>query len=243
MKDKESRKLFNSVSDSYCNLYDQLNLNIKKYFNNHILDANNIRRVLDVGNGGNQPGQLFSDEVVKKIELFVGNDLNQNMLKRNDRKNKVASDALCLPFKNETFDTVIVQGLIHHIGLYRGQALLKRLTLFIENLIPIVEGNGNVYIIESTLPTVFEILERKLYLPFYFKILGRSFVPTFMFHYQVLQEVLDKYFICEIVEYKWIYELFENKWEPMAPTLYFEHFKLPVCFSPYKLMFYKARIK
>ena len=42
MKDKESRKLFNSVSDSYCNLYDQLNLNIKKYFNNHILDANNI---------------------------------------------------------------------------------------------------------------------------------------------------------------------------------------------------------
>ena len=243
MKTVESEELFNDVSKSFGDLYDQFNRNIRKHFVSNILDKENINRVLDVGNGGTNPEDILSDDIAKKLDLFVGNDSSFDMLTRIKRSIGVSvnSDALLLSFKEKSFDTILIMSLIHHIGFSSEENdLYSRLRIFLKNLIPLLEEGGCIYIIESTLPRFFERLERYLYLPFYTKVLRKEFIPTFMYCSCDLQNILNEYFDYDILEYKWVYELFGSKWEMMAPTLYFKWLKLPVVFSPYKVLFCKC---
>ena len=246
MKTVESEELFNDVSESFGDLYGQFNRNIRTHFVSSILDKKNINRVLDVGNGGTNPEDILSEDIAKKLGLFVGNDSSFDMLTRTKRSIGVSvnSDALLLPFKKKSFDTILIMSMIHHIGFSSEEKdLYSRLRIFLKNLIPLLEEGGCIYIIESTLPRFFERLERYLYLPFYKKILRKKFIPTFMYCSCDLQNILNEYFDYDISEYKWVYELFGSKWEMMAPTLYFKWLKLPVVFSPYKILFYKCRPK
>ena len=246
MKKAEPWELFNDVSKGYSGLYDQLTENIKKYFILNILDSDCINRMLDVGNGGINPEDILSKDIANKLDLFVGNDLSFDMLTRTRRSTGVSvnSDALTLPFKKKSFDTILVMSFIHHIGFKSEEKNLHhRLRMFLENLAPLLKEEGCIYIIESTLPRFFERLERYLYLPLYTKVLRKKFTPTFMFSSGDLQNILNEYFDNEILEYKWIYELFDSKWEMMAPTLFFKWLKLPVVFSPYKMLFCKCRPK
>jgi len=246
VKTAESKELFNDVSEGYSGLYDQLTKNIQKYFISNVFDSIRAKRVLDVGNGGTNPEDILSEDIARNLDLFIGNDLNFDMLKRIQRTigKSVNSDALTLPFKEKSFDVILVMSIIHHIGFNKGERdLHRRLRIFLKNIIPLLDNDGHVYIIESTLPNVLEKLERYIYLPFYTHVLGKNFVPTYMFYYKDLQHILNEYFDFEILEYKWIHELFESKWEMMAPTLYFKWLKLPVVCSPYKILFYKGRPK
>jgi|TARA_B100000315_G_scaffold250495_1_gene283414 SAM-dependent methyltransferase len=246
VKKVESKELFKDVSKDYSDLYDQFNRNIRKHFVSNILDKENINRVLDVGNGGTNPEDILSEDITKKLGLFVGNDSSFDMLTRIKRSIGVSvnSDALSLPFKKESFDTILIMSLIHHIGFSSEEKdLYCRLRIFLKELIPLLEEGGCVYIIESTLPRFLERVERYLYLPLYTKVLRKKFIPTFMFCSCDLQNILNEYFDYDILEYKWVYRLFDSKWEMMAPTLYFKWLKLPVVFSPFKILFYKCRPK
>lgn len=246
MEKVESKELFNDVSKSYSGLYDQLNRNIRRHFVLNILDKENINRVIDVGNGGRNPEDILSEDIARKLGLFVANDSSFDMLTRNKRTTGVSvnSDALSLPFKRKSFDTILILSMIHHIGFKSEERdLHHRLRIFLENLIPLLKEEGCIYIIESTLPRFLERLERYLYLPLYTKVLRKKFVPTFLFCSRDLQNILNEYFDYDILEYKWIYELFDSKWEMMAPTLFFKWLKLPVVFSPYKVLFCKCRPK
>ena len=139
MKKAEPKELFNDVSKGYSGLYGQLTENIKKYFILNILDSDCINRMLDVGNGGINPEDILSKDIANKLDLFVGNDLSFDMLTRTRRSIGVSviSDALTLPFKKKSFDTILVMLFIHHIGFKSEEKNLHhRLRMFLENLAP-----------------------------------------------------------------------------------------------------------
>ena len=155
MKKVKSKELFNEVAGSYSSLYDQLNSNIRKHFVLNILDKENIYRVIDIGNGGRDPEDVLGDDIARELGLYVANDSSFDMLTRIKRSTGVSvnSDALSLPFKRKSFDTILILSMIHHIGLKSEEKdLHHRLRMFLEDLIPLLEEEGCVYIIESTLP-------------------------------------------------------------------------------------------
>jgi len=237
-------KVFDSVFENYSDMYSKLNQNIKKYFNANLVDKNNIQKVLDVGNGGLNSTDIFTAKNRQNLELFVGSDINLGMLTRNKYNFRVNSDALNLPFQNESFDAIIVMQLIHHIGFDPTKSQTHRLKAFLHNLSPLLKKTGNIYIIEPTVSLFLKFLQDLLYVPICTKLLRKKFIQTYIFNHCILEEALREVFAVEVVEYKRMHKLFDSKWELLSPTLFLPWLKLPiVCAAPYEVMFCRAARK
>jgi ubiquinone/menaquinone biosynthesis C-methylase UbiE len=73
----------------------------------------------------------------------INGDLSFNLLKINKKaKNKIQLNALLLPFKNNQFNAVIIQGGLHHLESF------EQLTICFSELKRILKSNGYVFISE-----------------------------------------------------------------------------------------------
>ena len=75
-------------------------------------------RLLDLGCGTGVLSEFLPRERCHRIDEIIGVDISQEMVRyaktRLDRA--VVADSCCLPFGNETFDTVFAKAVLHHLS-------------------------------------------------------------------------------------------------------------------------------
>lgn len=115
--------------------------------------------VLDLGNGGQGPEKFLGPELSSRLAAFVGMDNSLAMLNRPGPPYwKVAADGCRLPLKTKSFDYVILNGVLHHLGLEKGAPPLARLEEFLREVSRVCRRDILIY--EPVLPEMLEALER-----------------------------------------------------------------------------------
>jgi ubiquinone/menaquinone biosynthesis C-methylase UbiE/uncharacterized protein YbaR (Trm112 family) len=80
------------------------------------------KNILDVGNGGISLENQMGKEMASKVGSFISVDKSFSMLSNSKEKQDcVLGDGLTLPFADNSFDYVIFNGVIHHLGRKRGE--------------------------------------------------------------------------------------------------------------------------
>lgn len=101
---------------------------------NKFIDLNNLN-ILDLGSGEGGTSKLFSQN-----NFVISYDLNyQRLLRQSSDSNiqKVQADARVIPFKENSFDLIILQDVIEHISDYE---------ILLEELKRILKKNGVIYL-------------------------------------------------------------------------------------------------
>ncbi len=103
-------------------------------------------KVLDIGNGGQPPEEVMGDQVAATLANFVGIDRSGAMLQRKRISfRKVVGDGSHLPFKDESFDYVIINGVLHHLGIDSREARCGRVQQFISEALRVCSKGLIVY--------------------------------------------------------------------------------------------------
>src|SRR4051812_28593036 len=106
---------FKKISKNYEQMEDRVGAAVYQIMRSHLYSRLAGKRVLDVGNGGQSPMAIFGEELSKDIPFFVGLDSSYEMLTRNNTTHlKVQGDGRFLPFKDKSFDHIVVNGVFHH---------------------------------------------------------------------------------------------------------------------------------
>ncbi len=188
--------------------------------------------VLDVGNGGVKPSDVLGDEIAATLVKFVGVDKNKEMLKRSNGKDKyiqVVADGADLPFKDNSFDYVLVNGVLHHLGLESNEDQYLKFEKFFKELARVCKKE--IIVVEIFLPKYLERLER-------IKVKLTGSMPTFVLAQSTLdgflkkagfkkQEVISKKFSDLVGPFYWYLVVLEYPW-----------LKLPAFLSPFKYAYF-----
>jgi SAM-dependent methyltransferase len=237
------KKMFDTIAEDYMDRSGGMWPAIRKYINSDFFVDGGVRKILDVANGGIRPDEIFFQERVKQLEIFIGNDINFKMLTRNNYNYQVNSDVLNLAFKAKSFDTVLVFSCIHHLTLGEYKDRIDRLKFFLGNLKELTEQDGCIYIVEATLPLFFERLEKFIYFPLYKTIFRKKKIPIYFYYYNELKMFLDELFECEFIGYKSTAELLGGRWKLFPFCLSLKWLKIPSFLYPYKYLFYRGKLK
>lgn len=240
---ENTKKVFDSVADNFSELSDPLWPFFKEYFNSKLFVGGSIKKVLDVAGGGIRPEEIFCDETAKQLDLFVGNDINFKMLARNKFDYRVNSDGYALPFKKETFDTILVIGCIHHFGQIKYEDRIDKAKVFFRGVQELLTKDGYIYIMEPSLLPFFEKLEKYLLFPLYKFFFRKKVVPIYIYAEKELKQIFDDLFKCEFFEYKTTAQVIGSKRKLYPPFFFLKWFKIPMGLLPYKYLFYRARLK
>lgn len=239
----ETKDAFDPVTDEYGDLYAEFYAGMKEILGAEVYVDGRIRRVLDVGGGGKPAEDLFCEEVVQQLELFVSNDISFSMLARNKVPMRVNSDAYAPPFRPRSFDTILVYGCIHHVGHAKYRNRLERVKTFLNGISELLTEDGYVYFEEPTLPFFFEQAERFALFPLILRILRKPAVLIYMYRSSELQRLLEETFDCEVLQYKTTGQVMGSPWKTSSPFLFFKWFRIPVLFIPYRYLLCRARLK
>lgn len=116
-----------------------------------LLKSNKINtsgiRILDLGSGEGGTSNLFS-----KNNFLVSLDISLNRLSRQKDEesfNKINGDAEYLPFKDDSFDLIIMQDVIEHV--YQPKKLINGINR-------ILKKNGNIYLSTPNRFSIFNIV-------------------------------------------------------------------------------------
>jgi ubiquinone/menaquinone biosynthesis C-methylase UbiE len=107
------------------------------------------RYVLDVGCG---PGISSFD--IRQASRIIGFDINWNAVKaasKNDKK-VLQADAEFLPFRNDTFDTVVISGVLHHIPKH-ARPIFNEIARVAKRYIVMYEPEQSIDIIKRLIKT------------------------------------------------------------------------------------------
>lgn len=116
--------------------------------------------VLDVGNGG-----VFNYDVSKADKIVVV-DIAEELVNRKDGPPNVTfkwGDATKLPIESGTFDTVLLQLLLHHLAENNIATTRARTCAAIGEAYRVLKPGGRLVILESCLPKPVEIAEKILF--------------------------------------------------------------------------------
>lgn len=187
-------------------------------------------KILDVGNGGQSPSEILGEKIAFDIKMFVGLDKSLAMLKRKEGKYfHVNGDGSELPFKDNSFDYVLLNGVIHHLGFKCRKNHFLKVKYFIDELLR-VSSKGII---------IYEIVTSKL-LEF-----GEKFALNFIKYmptYVLSRSTLHKYFKQMGLEWKNVtlkkqsdfLDLFS--WQQVI--LEYEWLKIPSFLFPFKHLFF-----
>lgn len=115
--------------------------------------------VLDIGNGGQGPEKFLGPGLSSRLAAFVGMDNSLAMLNRPGPPYwKVAANGCRLPLKTKSFDYVILNGVLHHLGFEKGVPPLARLEEFLREISRVCRRDILIY--EPVLPEMLETVER-----------------------------------------------------------------------------------
>ena len=241
-KGAETKDAFDSIADQFGGLYSEFYAGMKKILASELYNGTSIKRVLDLGGGGMPPVEVFPQEIVDQLELFVANDISYPMLCRHEFDHRVNSDAFHLPFKDSQFDTVLVYGCIHHLGQKRYRDRKKRLLAMLQEASRVTASGGSILIQEPTVPRLFEWIERFLLFPLVKGGFRRAVVSIYMYRSSELRAILGEAFDCEVLVFKGAGEILGSSWRMIAPFLFVPFFKIPVGLIPYRYLFCRARL-
>jgi ubiquinone/menaquinone biosynthesis C-methylase UbiE len=108
-------------------------------------------KVLDIGNGGQPPDEVMGDRIAATLVNFVGIDRSVAMLQRKGTDfRKVVGDGSNLPFKDDSFDYVIINGVLHHLGVNAREARCGRVQQFISEALRVSSRGLIVYELFTT---------------------------------------------------------------------------------------------
>ncbi len=187
-------------------------------------------RVLDIGNGGQPPDEVMGDQIALTLEHFVGIDRSVAMLQRKRVSfRKVVGDGSHLPFKDESFDYVIINGVLHHLGIDSREARCGRVQQFISEALRVCSKGLIVYELFTT--PLLESVER------IFVGVLRS-MPTFVLSERTLDNCLGQlgYARSEIVS-KTLSEL-TDRFYWYAVVMEHTWLRLPAFLSPFRHGFF-----
>lgn len=239
----DTREAFDDVAQDYDDLYAEFYAGMKEILGAQIYKCEHMGRVLDIGGGGKCPEDLFSDECVSALRMFVSSDISLAMLSRNKNRLRVNSDAFSAPFRAGAFDAILVQGCIHHIGHERYGDRLRRVRAFLEKVSELLSDEGRVYIEEPTLPFFFEQIERWLLFPLSRFVLRKPAVPIYMCRSSELSALLHEVFDCEKILFKRTGEVVGSPWKMSSPFVFLKWFRFPVCLIPYRYLLCRGKLK
>ena len=140
------------------------------------------KSVLDIGNGGQPPGSVMGGPIAKTLTHFVGIDYSLAMMRKTkDDFDKVVGDAVKLPFKDNSFDYVLVNGLLHHLGYKSKEDNRRRIQQFIREASRVCAPELIIY--ELFTPPLLENMER---------VAARvlKYMPTFVLSEMTLDDYL-----------------------------------------------------
>ncbi len=234
---KTQKDQFNKISKTYESEENRrvsraiFNISVEKYFQR-------LRgsRVLDVGNGGLKPSTILGEEIAASLTSFVAVDKNEEMLHRTKKDDyvKIVADGANLPFEDKSFDYVLLNGVLHHLGLDSNEDQYLKFERLFKELARVC--SKEIIVLEIFLPEQLEKLERIAV-----KVLGS--MPTFVLAESTLdafllkmglrkQEVLSKKFSDFVGPFYWYLVILEYPW-----------FKLPAFLSPFKYVYFTIPIK
>ena len=124
------------------------------------LDGEIHGRVLDIGSGG-----IFNYNTAHAQRL-VALDYSIEAIDRQllpENSILIQGDGTKLPFRTGSFDTVIMQFLIHHLALHTHEQTVQNVTKCLQESSRVLHPGGKLLVVESCLPDVLELVERLLY--------------------------------------------------------------------------------
>ena len=229
---KTQKDQFNKISKSYESeenlrvLRAIFNISVKRYYQRLRGSC-----VLDVGNGGMDPSTIMGEEIAASLTSFVAVDKNEEMLHRTkkDKYLKIVADGANLPFKDKSFDYVLLNGVLHHLGLESKEDQYLKFEKFFKELARVC--SREIIILEIFLPEHLEKLEMIAV-----KVLGS--MPTFVLAESTLdafllkmglrkREVVSKRLSDLVGPLFWYLVILEYPW-----------FKLPAFLSPFKYVYF-----
>lgn len=221
---------FEKISKNYEEVHGQVISGIYKVLQEHYYSRCSRKKILDLGNGGQPPSKVLSEEVAVTVRSFVGLDNSIEMLQREKTDYvQVVGDGLRLPFKDKVFDYVILNGVIHHLGFSSPKEHASRVKQLIEEALRVCAHQIIVYELVTS-----KWLEQ-----------GERFVAAILGH-------MTKFVLSEFTLEKYLHQIGVSRKEIISKRLSdltypfywyaicmnYEWFKLPAFLSPYKHVFF-----
>ena len=221
---------FRRISERFAGMRDPVGPAICQILQDHLGGRIAGKRILDVGNGGQDPSSIVGEDIASKLSLFVGLDRSFEMLTRAPMSfPRVRGDGLCLPFADRSFDHVLINGVLHHLGYDTESGFNARVERFIQELKRVSAGEILVY--EIFTPWPLEACE-KAYAA------ARGPMPTFVLSERTLDRALGRIGLRrrEVLTvtlsqltgpFFWYLVMLDHPW-----------LKLPACVSPFRHSFF-----
>lgn len=117
-------------------------------------------RVVDVGNGG-----VFNYDLSALSEVVIV-DIAEDLAKKTDWPSNVSfqwGDAIQLPLETGSFDTVLLQLILHHLAEKDFEVTRERSRQAVAEAFRVLKPGGRLVILESCLPRYWEMAERVLF--------------------------------------------------------------------------------
>ena len=221
---------FSKISKNYGKVHGRTQAAIHRFSQERYYSRFNGSTVLDIGNGGKSPEDLLGSDIANSVSSFVGVDTSVEMLNRKDVSYlKVGADGMQLPFKDNTFDYVIVNGVFHHLGYAPQQDILNKISRFINEARRV--STKEVIVYEPLVSRWIELAER-----FVARISGH--MPVFVFSLDTLELILRRDGIqCRAMYTKKLSD-FMGLFYWYQVMMAYEWLKVPAFMSPFKHFFF-----
>lgn len=225
---------FKKISINYDAVHGRVHSAVYKILQEHYYPRCTGKRILDVGNGGQSPSDIFGSQIVRGITGFVGLDNSVDMLERKKGNYaRVIGSGLQLPFKDKAFDYVICNGVIHHLGFSSQEGQALRVKQFINECMRVCRNEVIVY--EMVTARYLEQVQRLAA-----RVLG--YMPTFVLSEFTINKYLNQ---INVSRKEVISKTLSDLTSPFywyAVIMDYEFFKLPAFLSFFRNVFFVSPV-
>jgi SAM-dependent methyltransferase len=187
--------------------------------------------VVDIGSGG---VSHYQNPAIRRL-ISVDNVLDFLRHSKDKTVLNVAGDIRALPLKDGSADRIVVQFVIHHLTENRLAKNLSNVRKAISESSRILRPGGEVFFVDSMVPSPLEMIERPGYLPAYhlLRILNKPMV--FFFSVQSFCRLLRRYRLAPA-------RIQKIDWGKMADasSALFPRLKFPLRYAPVRCLLISA---
>lgn len=213
---KYSGRYYKNVHTSLQQLYQNIGMSINEQLNG---------AVLDIGNGG----VFFYDTTIPE-KITALDVAYPHAMENTEKISFITGDVRNLHFlKNETYDCVLMQFLLHHVVESTHKKTTETLTGIFQELFRILKRGGKIILVESVVNIAVETWENLFY-PLHAGILTLLNRPMIKFYSaKSLTEFLTQGQFCDVKTQE---IAIGEKWIPLAPALFSGSLKVPPFLFP-----------